>query len=71
MKVTALIPDDLIIEVKHYAGGKNLTESLISALKEWVSQQKIKELNKQLKKKPLQFMDDFSADTIRSINRNL
>jgi hypothetical protein len=71
MKVTALIPDDLIIEVKHYAGGKNLTESLISALKEWVSQQKIKELNKQLKKKPLQFMNDFSADTIRSINRNL
>jgi hypothetical protein len=71
MKVTALIPDDLIIEVKHYAGGKNLTESLISALKEWVSQRKIKELNKQLKKKPLQFMDDFSADTIRSINRNL
>jgi hypothetical protein len=71
MKVTALIPDDLIIEVKHYAGGKNLTESLISAHKEWVSQRKIKELNKQLKKKPLQFMDDFSADTIRSINRNL
>ena len=70
MKVTALIPDELIIEVKHYAGGKNLTESLISALKEWVSLRKIKELNKQIKKKPLQFMDDFSADTIRSINRN-
>ena len=70
MKVTALIPDELIIEVKHYAGGKNLTESLISALKEWVSLRKIKELNKQIKKKPLQFMDDFSADTIRSVNRN-
>ncbi len=46
MKVTTLIPDDLIVEVKHYAGGKNLTESLISALKEWVSQRKIKELRK-------------------------
>ena len=70
MKVTALIPDDLIIEVKQYAGGKNLTESLIAALKEWVSLRKIKDLNKQVKKKPLQFVDDFSADTVRSINRN-
>ena len=70
MKVTALIPDDLIIEVKHYTGGKNLTESLIAALKEWVSLRKIKELNKQVKKKPLLFIDDFSADSIRSINRN-
>jgi hypothetical protein len=70
MKVTALIPDDLIIEVKQYAGGKNLTESLIAALKEWVSLRKIKDLNRQVKKKPLQFVDDFSADTVRSINRN-
>ncbi len=70
MKVTALIPDDLIIEIKHYTGGKNLTESLISALKEWVSLRRIKELNKQVKKKPLQFIDDFSAGILRSINRN-
>ena len=70
MKVTALIPDDLIIEVKQYAGGKNLSESLITALKEWVSQRKIKELNRQVKTKPFRFSDDFSADTVRSINRN-
>lgn len=70
MKVTALIPDDLIIEVKQYAGGKNLTESLIAALKEWVSVRKIKELNKQIKKKPFRFIDDFSAGAVRSINRN-
>jgi hypothetical protein len=70
MKVTALIPDDLIIEVKQYAGGKNLTESLITALKEWVSLRKIKELNKQVKKKPLKFIDDFSANNVRSINRS-
>ena len=70
MKVTALIPDDLIIEIKQYTGGKNLTESLIAALKEWVSIRKIKELNKKVKKRPLQFIDDFSADNLRSINRN-
>lgn len=47
---------------------KNISESLIVALKEWASLRKIKELNKQVKKKPLKFIDDFSADTVRSIN---
>ena len=70
IKVTCLITGEFIIEVTQYAGGKNLTESLIAALKEWVSLRKIKDLNKQVKKKPLQFVDDFSADTVRSINRN-
>lgn len=68
--MTVSLPDDLILEVMRSAGGKNLTESLIAALKEWVSLRKIKELNKQVKKKPLEFIDDFSADTLRSINRN-
>jgi hypothetical protein len=70
MKVTALIPDDLIVEVKHYAGGKNLAESLILALKEWAALKKIKELNKQISKRPLEFVEHFSADTIRSLNRS-
>jgi len=69
MKVTALLPDDLVFEVKQYAGGKNLTESLIMALKEWVSLRKIKELNKQVRKRPLQFVDNFSFETLRALNR--
>ena len=44
MKVTALIPDNLIEEVKEYAKGKNTTESLIKALSEWLKMQKIKKL---------------------------
>ena len=70
MKVTALIPDDLIVEIKHYAGGKNLTESLILALKEWASLRKIKELNRQIRKKPLEFTEHFSAEVVRSMNRD-
>lgn len=35
MKVTALIPDELIEKVKAKSGGKNITESLIIALNEW------------------------------------
>ena len=47
MKVTALIPDDLIADVKQ------LTDSLIKALSEWVSIQKIKSLNTQVARTPL------------------
>jgi hypothetical protein len=69
MKVTSLIPDDLINEVRQYAGKNNLTECLITALSEWVSQQKIKELNIQLHDAPLSFSDNFSAESIRKLNR--
>ena len=69
MKVTALIPDDIINEVKKYAGGRTLTDSLIVALKEWLSIIKIKRLNRQIAISPLQFKDDISASKIRSINR--
>ncbi len=71
MKVTAILPDDLINKVKHYSKGKNITESLIIALMDWIALQKIKELNKKMKKEPLKFKKDFSADKVRSINREL
>ena len=69
MKVTALIPDKLVDEVKHYSGGKNITESLIVALQEWISLKKIKELNQQIGNKPLDFVKDFSSEKIRKLNR--
>ncbi len=42
MKVTALIPDELVNEVKYLTQGKNITESLTIALNEWVENQKSK-----------------------------
>jgi len=69
MKVTALIPDELVNDVKHFAGGKNLTESLITALEEWLSLKKIHALNDEISKKPLQFSKYFSADKVREVNR--
>jgi len=50
MKVTALIPDELVKEVRQFASGKNLSESLIIALKEWSSIQKLKALKKKSRK---------------------
>ena len=69
MKVTALIPDNLIEEVKEYTKGKNTTESLIKALSEWIKMQKIKKLNSTISKTPLKFRKNFSSQKTRKINR--
>jgi len=69
MKVTALISDELISELKKYAKGKNLTDSLTTAIKEWVDLKRIRELNEYVKEKPLEFNSDFSAEEVREINR--
>jgi len=63
MKVTALIPDELIADVKQ------LTDSLIKALSEWVSIQKIKSLNIQVARTPLVFKEGFSSSSVRKIKR--
>ncbi|GBF44615.1 hypothetical protein LPTSP2_39180 [Leptospira ellinghausenii] len=69
MKVTAILPDDLITEVQKYTEGKNITDSLQKALSEWVKLAKIKKLNEKLRKKPLEFSSNFSAEKVRKINR--
>lgn len=69
MKVTAIISDDLIEEVKKHSRGRNLTESLTIALKEWLAAKKIKDLNNMIKESPLEFNPDLSANKIRDINR--
>jgi hypothetical protein len=52
-----------------YAGGKNITETLITALEEWLSLKKIQYLNEDIVKKPLEFSKDFSATKNREMNR--
>ncbi|TGK79553.1 hypothetical protein EHQ23_18310 [Leptospira bourretii] len=69
MKVTAILPDELIIEVQKYTEGKNITDSLQKALSEWVKLAKVKKLNEKLRNKPLEFSSQFSAEKIRKINR--
>jgi hypothetical protein len=69
MKVTALIPDDLLHEVRDYTHGKNITDSLVIALSAWISAQKLKNLQEQVKKNPLTFRKNFSAQKVRGINR--
>ena len=70
MKITALISDKLIEEVKEFTKGKNITESLIKALSEWIQMQKIKNLNATISKNPLKFRKNFSPRQTRVINRS-
>lgn len=71
MKITALVPESLMDEVRKYSGGKNITESLIIALTDYTNRQKLKKAIQKLKRNPLEFADDFSAEKIRKINRDL
>ena len=69
MKVTAIISDELIEEVKKLSKGKNITEAITIALREWTAQKKIRQLNQMVKDEPLEFNDEFSAGDLRQINR--
>lgn len=71
MKVTALIPDEIVDEVKNYSGGKNITDAITIALKEWLKIQKIKNLNAKIKKNPLDFINDYSAEKVRNLSRKI
>ena len=67
MKVTAILPDDLIKNLKQLSHGKNITDSLKIALNDWVKIQTLKKLNREISSTPLEF--EYTADEIRSINR--
>jgi hypothetical protein len=69
MKVTALIPDALIDEVKKLSKGKNITDSLVIALREWIALQKIKTVNQKVRKSPLKFSPGFTGKSVRALNR--
>ena len=69
MKVTALLPDQLVEEVKAHAKGQTLTESLILALEEWLRLKKIAQLNEQVHQQPLEFSKGFSTASTRKLNR--
>jgi len=71
MKVTALLPDDIVQEVKKLSGGKNITESILIALREYIAQHRIKKSIQRVKDKPLQFRDGYTAEKVRNLNREL
>jgi hypothetical protein len=71
MKVTAIIPDSLIREIQQQSGGKNITESITIALKEWRNIKRLKTLNRIIEKKPLALKSAKSYLRIREVNRKV
>jgi hypothetical protein len=69
MKVTAIISDELIEEVKKISKGKNITEAITIALREWTALKKIEELNQIVREEPLEFNARLSGVDLRQINR--
>ena len=68
MKVTAIIADELVNDVKAYTRSSTVTEAITIALKDWVDIYNIKELNKQIKQNPINIRN---GQNIREKNRNL
>lgn len=69
MKLTAIIPDHLMQEVEDLAKGSTTTESVLTALKEWVAIKKLSKLSKTVKDQPLEFRSRDVAATVRKTNR--
>jgi hypothetical protein len=68
MKVTAIIADDLVNNVKAYTRSSTVTEALTIALKDWLDVYNIKELNKKIIQNPI-YIDN--GHQIREINRSI
>jgi len=69
MKVTAIIPDEIISDVQEYTNGKNITESIIRALTDWLYIKRIQKLNNEVKNEPLKFADGYSAYQVRKLSK--
>jgi len=69
MKVTAIIPDALVNDIQRLARRKNLTESIVFALREWADLQRIRTLNQRVEERPFQFREGFSAAAARESSR--
>jgi hypothetical protein len=67
MKVTAIIADDLVNDVKAYTQSPTVTEAITIALKDWLDIYTIKELNKKISQNPIYINN---GQQIREINRS-
>ncbi|ULQ58995.1 type II toxin-antitoxin system VapB family antitoxin [Brucepastera parasyntrophica] len=52
MKITAIIDDALVNDVKRFSNSKTTTEAITLALQEWLDMYHLKELNREISKKP-------------------
>jgi len=68
MKVTTIIADELINDVKACTRSSTITEAITIALKDWLEIYNIKELNKKIIQNPIIINN---GNQIREINRSI
>jgi 6-pyruvoyl-tetrahydropterin synthase len=68
MKVTAIIDDALINDVKKFTHSSTITEAITIALKDWIDIYNIKKLNNQISQNPINIEN---GHEIRKANRKI
>jgi hypothetical protein len=66
MKVTAIIADELVNDIKAYTQSATVTEAITVALRDWIEMYNIRKLNRQITQKPIVI---HNGEKIREINR--
>ena len=64
-----MLDDQMIQELLALSGGKNITDSLRIAIKDWIRKEKLRRLADSISKHPLDFNESFTAEEIRNSNR--
>ncbi|EKB48560.1 type II toxin-antitoxin system VapB family antitoxin [Cecembia lonarensis] len=67
MKVTAIIPQELIEEAMELSKADTITEALKVALVSYIRSQKLKQIGTSIMSEPLEFK--YSAQELRDLNR--
>jgi hypothetical protein len=67
MKVTAIIPQELIEEAMELSKADTITEALKVALISYIRSQKVKQIGASIVSEPLEFK--YSAQELRDLNR--
>jgi len=70
-KVTALLDEDLLADVQEITQGKNLTDSIYIALRDYVKRIKLRRLLKEMRESKEPLFQDFDYEAIRELNRKV
>ncbi len=68
MKITALIPDEMIKEAMEFSKTSTVTDALKTALAHYIAIEKIKQASKSIVSEPLEFY--YTAEQLRSKNQS-
>lgn len=68
MKITALLPEEMIKEAMELSRAATITDALKTALVHYISIEKIKQASESIVSKPLEFY--YSAEELRSKNQS-